>query len=107
MLKVAIIGCGKIADQHAAQIGYLPGCRIVAVCDREKLMAEQLSERLDNPDVFTDVREMLDKAKPDVAHITSPPQSHFLLGSTVPRGRLSRLCRKAVHNYLRRGQGFN
>ena len=35
MLKVAIIGCGKVADQHAEQIFRIPGCKIIAVCDRE------------------------------------------------------------------------
>src|SRR5437016_4581067 len=47
MLSVAIVGCGKIADQHAEQILRIPGSQIVAVCDREELMARQLQERLD------------------------------------------------------------
>ena len=43
MLKVAIVGCGKIADAHASQIQrILEGCEIVGVCDREPLMARQL-----------------------------------------------------------------
>ncbi len=37
MLKVAIVGCGKIADSHAAQIQRIKGCEIVGVCDREPL----------------------------------------------------------------------
>ena len=45
MLKVAIVGCGKIADAHASQIQRIEGCEIVGVCDREPLMARQLSER--------------------------------------------------------------
>ena len=40
MLKVAIVGCGKIADAHVAQIQRLKDCKIVAVCDREPLMAD-------------------------------------------------------------------
>lgn len=77
MLRVAIIGCGKIADDHVEQILQIPGCQIVAVCDREELMAKQLQERVNAPAYFTDVQEMLDQAKPDVAHITSPPRSHY------------------------------
>ena len=42
VLKVAIVGCGKIADAHASQIQYLKDCEIVGVCDREPLMARQL-----------------------------------------------------------------
>ena len=45
MLKVAIVGCGKIADSHASQIQRIKGCEIVGVCDREPLMARQLYER--------------------------------------------------------------
>ena len=45
MLKVAIVGCGKIADAHASQIQRIEGCEIVGVCDREPLMAKQLYER--------------------------------------------------------------
>ena len=36
-LKVAIVGCGKIADAHAEQIRRIKGCDLVAVCDREAL----------------------------------------------------------------------
>lgn len=77
MLKVGIVGCGKIADSHASQIQRIKGCEIVGVCDREPLMARQLSERFPVKGYFSDLKELLSKAKPDVVHITTPPQSHF------------------------------
>ena len=77
MLKVAIVGCGKIADSHAAQIERIPGCEIVGVCDREPLMARQLYERFPIKKYYTDVAELLTEARPDVVHITTPPASHF------------------------------
>jgi len=77
MLKVAIVGCGKIADSHAMQIQRINNCEIVAVCDREPLMAKQLYERFPVKSYFTDLKEMLDKACPDVVHITTPAESHF------------------------------
>ncbi|MFN0127105.1 MAG: Gfo/Idh/MocA family protein [Verrucomicrobiales bacterium] len=79
MLKVALIGCGKIADQHVQAIGRLEGSRVVAVCDREPLMAKQLAIRFGIPGVFSDVGEMMREARPDVVHISTPPQSHFPL----------------------------
>lgn len=79
MLRVAIIGCGKIADSHAEQIGRIEGHRIVAVCDREPLMARQLQERFPIEDAYCDVSTMLRESRPDVVHITTPPQSHFAL----------------------------
>lgn len=79
MLKVAIVGCGKIADSHAWQIQRIPGCRIVAGCDREPMMAAQFCERFSVPAQYSDVGAMLREATPDVVHITTPPGSHFSL----------------------------
>ncbi len=81
MLKVAIIGCGKIADSHAFQIQRIPGCEIVGVCDKEELMAVQLCERFAIKRYFTDVGNLLQVAQPDVVHITTPPQYHLEIGS--------------------------
>jgi predicted dehydrogenase len=39
MIRVGIVGCGKIADDHVALIRSIPGCQIVGVVDREELMA--------------------------------------------------------------------
>lgn len=80
MLKVAIIGCGKIADSHASQIQRIAGCEIVGVCDKEELMAVQLYERFPVKRYFTDIGNLLEKTKPDVVHITTPPQSHLEIG---------------------------
>jgi predicted dehydrogenase len=79
-LKVAIVGCGKIADSHMAQLQRIPGCQVVGVSDREPLMAKQLSERFHIECHFGDVSEMLAACQPDVVHITTPPQSHLELG---------------------------
>jgi predicted dehydrogenase len=92
MLKVAIVGCGKIADQHAEQIAHISGCEIVAVCDREELMAKQLQERLNVPSCFAEVEDLLEQAKPDVVHITTPPQTH---------GSVGQMCMEAgCHVYI-------
>jgi predicted dehydrogenase len=76
-LKVALVGCGKIADAHAAQLQRIAGCRIVGVCDHEPLMARQLADRFPVGGCFTDLGELLREARPDVVHITTPPDSHF------------------------------
>jgi predicted dehydrogenase len=82
VLRVGIIGCGKIADSHASQIKRIKGCEIVGVCDREPLMAEQLFKRFPVKQYFSSVEELLRVARPDVVHITTPPQSHFELAKT-------------------------
>src|SRR5437868_14423633 len=79
MLRIAIIGCGKVADQHLGAIHRIPGCEIVALCDRELLMAKQLGERFGISGCFSDLEEMLQSTSADVVHITTPPQSHYSL----------------------------
>jgi predicted dehydrogenase len=92
MLKIAIVGCGKIADAHAEQIHRIPGCEIVAACDREELMAKQFQQRFRVTHCFNEIDRMLEEAKPDVVHITTPPTSHFDLG---------RLClERSVNVYI-------
>jgi predicted dehydrogenase len=82
-IRVGIVGCGKIADEHADAIRYVPDVEICGVCDTEELMARQLAERYQVQQYFSDAAEMLAKAKPLVVHITTPPQSHY---------RLARMC---------------
>src|SRR5258708_8638469 len=77
MLKIAIVGCGKIADSHALEIQRIKGCEIVAVCDQEPLMAQQLAEGFQVQRHFCDVSELISNARPDVVHVTTPPSRHF------------------------------
>jgi predicted dehydrogenase len=79
MIRVAIVGCGKIADQHVQAISRIPDCQIVSLCDRELLMARQLGERIGVSDCFSDPSKLLETTSPDVVHVTTPPQGHYLL----------------------------
>src|SRR5438874_1937085 len=78
-LKVAIVGCGKIADAHAEQIRRIKGCELVGACDREELMARQLAERFEARRYFDSLDQLLEEVRPDVVHVTTPPQSHFAI----------------------------
>lgn len=79
-LKVAIVGCGKIADGHIEEIQKMPAAaKVVAVCDLELLMAEQIAVRYGVPAFYDDFDKLLAREKPDVVHITTPPGSHLSL----------------------------
>src|SRR3954469_13367060 len=92
MLKVAIVGGGKIADAHASQIQRIARCRMVGACDREPLMARQLVERFPIDRGFGDLQEMLDVTAPDVVHVTTPPARHF---------DIARVClNRGIHVYV-------
>jgi predicted dehydrogenase len=80
MISTAIIGCGKVSDKHALQIARIPNAKLVAVCDVEPLLTQQMAERFGVERQFTDAQQMIDEVRPDVVHITTPPQAHFQLG---------------------------
>jgi len=80
LIRVGIIGCGKIADQHAGQLSFIKNCKLVSVCDTDEIMAKQLYERFGAEKYYTNVYEFLDSSNLDVVHITTPPQSHYDLG---------------------------
>ncbi len=78
-LRVAVVGCGKIADGHVEQARATGLADVVAVCDREPLMARQLAMRLRIPNWYSDLTVLLDAERPDVVHVATPPDSHLSL----------------------------
>jgi predicted dehydrogenase len=82
MLKIAIVGCGKIADSHASQLRRIKDCEIVGACDTEPLMARQFCQRFSVKRHFRNLAELFSEAKPDVVHVTTPPESHFAIAKS-------------------------
>jgi predicted dehydrogenase len=78
-LNIGIVGCGKIADGHIEEVQKLTCARVLAVCDLEPILAEQLALRYSVPHWHTDVDRMLSEQQLDVIHIATPPHSHLLL----------------------------
>jgi predicted dehydrogenase len=76
-LRAALIGAGQIARQHLACLKTLSGVELTAICDLSPATAEAAAERYGARAWFTDHRAMLEKTRPDVVHITTPPTSHF------------------------------
>ena len=76
-MKAALIGAGQIARQHLACLKTLPGVDLAAICDLSPATGEAAAERYGIRDWFTDHRAMLEKVRPDVVHVTTPPTSHF------------------------------
>jgi predicted dehydrogenase len=78
-VKAALIGAGQIARQHLTCLKTLPGIELAAVCDLSPATAEAAAERYGIQAWFTDHRAMLEKVRPDVVHVTTPPTFHFRL----------------------------
>lgn len=81
-LRVALLGGGKMALQHAAAIRQCRNVRLVAVVD-PAVPAAELSARF-GADVtpFADAQEMLAAVEPNVVHVVTPPATHAFLAKT-------------------------
>ncbi|MGQ9609143.1 MAG: Gfo/Idh/MocA family protein [bacterium] len=82
-VKIAIIGCGQIADAHIQEARKINGVKIVAVCDSNIHMAKQAGMRFGISGIYSNTNLMLNEVKPDVVHITTPPYSHLSIAKTA------------------------
>jgi predicted dehydrogenase len=91
-LRVALVGCGKIADAHLQGIRKSRRAELVAVCDYHIDLARQAAARFEVPATFTDLAEMIVTARPDVLHVATPPHTH--------RGIALQAIESGVHLYI-------
>lgn len=68
-----------MAQKHATAIRLQAGAKLIAVAD-PFLSGETLKARFGSDiEPYNDIAQMLERAKPDVVHIVTPPQTHFPL----------------------------
>ncbi|HZY38416.1 MAG TPA: Gfo/Idh/MocA family oxidoreductase [Mucilaginibacter sp.] len=75
MIKVALIGAGKMGISHLAILGAHPDVHIVGVCDTSKMVTDVLT-KYSGFDCFSDYLQMVDKVKPDAVFIAVPTKVH-------------------------------
>ena len=76
-LKIALIGCGRIAGHHCQSISATQGVSIAAVCDLDIEKANAYSEQFDVP-AFQDYRQMFNAVPDiDIAAIITPSGMHL------------------------------
>lgn len=74
-LKTALVGCGKVGHLHAAALKSLPESEFVAVCARSPEKAGAFAEKY-GVAAFTDLREMITKAKVEAICLCTPHPQH-------------------------------
>src|ERR1700743_1947966 len=86
MIKVALIGAGKMGISHLAILGAHPEVCVVGVCDTSKMVTDVLT-KYSGYDCFSDYLQMVDKVKPDVVFIAVPTKMHSkFIGDILSRG---------------------
>jgi predicted dehydrogenase len=78
-LRAAVIGTGKISEEHFRYLGSDPGVVLAGVCDLSPSLSKYAAARFKAGAAFSDSGEMLREAKPDVVHVLTPPHTHAAL----------------------------
>jgi hypothetical protein len=75
-LRAAVIGTGKISEEHLKYLSGDPQVELVGVCDLSPSLARYAATKFGATDAYTDAATMLRVAKPDVVHVLTPPHTH-------------------------------
>lgn len=76
MVKVALIGAGKMGISHLSILGAHPDVEVVGVCDTSKVVTEFLSKHA-NYKCFTDYEAMVKAVRPEAVVVAVPTKFHY------------------------------
>ena len=76
MLKIALIGAGKMGISHLSILGGYADADIVGVCDTSKMVTDFLSKQ-GKFNCFADYNKMIAETKPDAVVVAVPTKFHY------------------------------
>lgn len=76
MIKVGLIGVGKMGLSHYAILGAHPDVSVTAICDSATYMTSALKKRM-GVETFKDYDKMIDQAGLDAVFVATPTATHY------------------------------
>src|SRR5690606_4967647 len=98
-LKVAIVGCGGIANgKHLPSLSKVEQVELVAFCDIEVDRAEKAAAQYGVADakVYENYKELLEDASIDVVHVLTPNSSHAEISIAALEAGKHVMCEKPM-----------
>lgn len=123
MIRVGIVGCGRLASVHLTALRAVKDVEAVGVADADPARAQAFAAAEGIPVFAPDLDRLIALARPDAIHIATPPSSHVSLAQAalaagchvliekplalsaddarriadaVPKGRVAAVC----HNHI-------
>jgi predicted dehydrogenase len=76
-ISVGVIGASAYADtMHLTSLRTHPGARLIAICGRNRVRAEELARKHEIAQVNTDYGEIIEKGDLDAIIVASPDDLH-------------------------------
>lgn len=76
MLKIALIGAGKMGLSHLSILGGYANTEVVGVCDTSKMVTDFLTKH-GKFNCFSDFHKMIEYVKPDAVVVAVPTKFHY------------------------------
>lgn len=79
-LRVALLGCGQMGLHHLRVIATLPNAKLVGIADpraKDELIRDVAGSSVT---IAASAEALLDQVRPDIVHVVTPPETHYLLG---------------------------
>jgi predicted dehydrogenase len=76
MIKVGLVGVGKMGLSHYAILGAHPDVQVTAICDSATYITSALKKRM-GVDTFKDFDAMIDSSQLDAVFVATPTSTHF------------------------------
>lgn len=95
-IRVAVAGAGMVTRHHLQAWGKLPQVEVVAICARHLANARARAAEFNIPAAHDDVAAMLDREKPDVLDIATPPEVHREQANLAADRGIDILCQKPM-----------
>ena len=85
MLRVGVVGFGKMGMLHSGILNFLPEVRLAAICERSRLIRKFLKKIFRDVCVVEDV-EKFSGLDLDAVYVTTPISSHFQVVKSIFEG---------------------
>jgi predicted dehydrogenase len=110
MVKAAVIGCGRIASgfdddpkrkmisTHIGAYQHVKGIDVVAICDRDNNLLNDVCRKWGIKRGYTDYLEMLRKEQVDIVSVCTPPSTHAPIVIDIAKHKLAKaiFCEKPM-----------
>ena len=95
-IRVAIAGAGMVTRHHLRAWGRLPQVEVAAICARHLANAQSRAAEFNIPAAYDDLESMLDREKPTVLDIATPPEVHSAQATMAADRGIHILCQKPM-----------
>ena len=99
-VSVGIVGTSRWADMLSLpSLKSHPEAALTAICGRNRSRAQEMAVKYDVPRVYTDYREMIDRAGLDALVVSAPDDLHHAITMAALEAGLHVLCEKPLASY--------